>query len=236
MTTFYKTKPIDSSSKMNPARPLGLNQQAIPTIASARKFIFDLARDTTYHQAAIDGRYFDEGLKATGESIHPADLDFALAARKAVFRKFESAAHTNECVKASMQFRVVSPKGQMRLVNQVLSPITEAGHQVSVVETDLSNFATTPLKVVHLINGEDDPQVSTLKVSGYTTDSALCPFSDRQLQILRLLAEGRTTAEISETLFISSDTVRTHRQHILQRSESSNMTATVVNCVRKGWI
>ena len=67
-------------------------------------------------------------------------------------------------------------------------------------------------------------------------DMAVCPYSDRQLQILRLLAEGLTTNAVATRLHISVDTARTHRQHILSRSERANMIAVVVDCARRGWI
>ena len=62
------------------------------------------------------------------------------------------------------------------------------------------------------------------------------PYSERQLEIIKLLAQGLSTDAIAKALFISSDTVRTHRQHILSRSEKPNMISVVIDCVRQGWI
>jgi DNA-binding NarL/FixJ family response regulator len=41
--------------------------------------------------------------------------------------------------------------------------------------------------------------------------------TERESEILKLLAEGKTTHEISETLFISIKTVGTHKQHIFEK-------------------
>jgi DNA-binding NarL/FixJ family response regulator len=41
--------------------------------------------------------------------------------------------------------------------------------------------------------------------------------TERESEILKLLAEGKTAHEISETLFISIKTVGTHKQHIFEK-------------------
>jgi len=43
------------------------------------------------------------------------------------------------------------------------------------------------------------------------------PLSDRELEVLRLLALGHTNQEIAKTLFISVRTAETHRAHIMQK-------------------
>jgi DNA-binding NarL/FixJ family response regulator len=43
------------------------------------------------------------------------------------------------------------------------------------------------------------------------------PLSDREREVLRLLALGHTNQEIAKTLFISVRTAETHRAHIMQK-------------------
>jgi DNA-binding CsgD family transcriptional regulator len=50
----------------------------------------------------------------------------------------------------------------------------------------------------------------------------------REREVLALLAEGRTTAEISEFLFITPATVRHHVQHILEKLEVHRRLHAVV--------
>jgi DNA-binding NarL/FixJ family response regulator len=49
------------------------------------------------------------------------------------------------------------------------------------------------------------------------TDDGFSELSEREVEILRLLAEGYSTREISDKLFISVKTVGTHKQHILEK-------------------
>jgi two-component system, NarL family, response regulator NreC len=43
------------------------------------------------------------------------------------------------------------------------------------------------------------------------------PLSDREREVLRLLALGHTNQEIAKLLFISVRTAETHRAHIMQK-------------------
>ncbi|MEX5215441.1 MAG: helix-turn-helix transcriptional regulator [Nitrospiraceae bacterium] len=47
--------------------------------------------------------------------------------------------------------------------------------------------------------------------------SSALPLSEREKEVLRLLAVGKTSKEIADTLYISSVTVRNHIQHILEK-------------------
>ena len=63
-----------------------------------------------------------------------------------------------------------------------------------------------------------------------------CPYSERQIEILGMLAEGYSSGAVAERLGISRETVRTHRQHILRRSSRPNMIASVTEALRAEWI
>jgi len=45
--------------------------------------------------------------------------------------------------------------------------------------------------------------------------------------VLRCIAEGKTTSEIGEVLFISPHTVETHRRNLMQKFEVSNAAALI---------
>lgn len=61
-------------------------------------------------------------------------------------------------------------------------------------------------------------------------------FTDREYEILNLLAEGDSAKDIARKLFLSINTVTTHRKNLLYKSQAPNTTALVVHCVRKGWL
>ena len=53
------------------------------------------------------------------------------------------------------------------------------------------------------------------------------PLSDREREVLRLLALGHTNQEIAQTLFLSVRTVETHRSHIMQKLRISTRAELV---------
>jgi DNA-binding CsgD family transcriptional regulator len=46
-------------------------------------------------------------------------------------------------------------------------------------------------------------------------------FTKQEIQILHLISEGHQSAEIAETLFISRQTLKTHRRNIIRKIKLS---------------
>jgi two-component system, NarL family, nitrate/nitrite response regulator NarL len=66
-----------------------------------------------------------------------------------------------------------------------------------------------------------------------TTDRGL---SSRELEVLKCLAQGKTTAQISTELYITDNTVKTHVRHILEKLEAANRAEAVSKAVQLGVI
>ena len=60
--------------------------------------------------------------------------------------------------------------------------------------------------------------------------------TDREREILQLLAEGKANKEVATSLNISPYTVETHRKHILEKLNLHNPAELIVYAVRKGII
>jgi DNA-binding CsgD family transcriptional regulator len=58
--------------------------------------------------------------------------------------------------------------------------------------------------------------------------------SDRELEVMELIGEGRTTAQIATRLHVSIKTVETHRAHIKQKLRLETSAQLVHFCVR--WV
>jgi two-component system response regulator DegU len=58
----------------------------------------------------------------------------------------------------------------------------------------------------------------------------------RQLEILSLVAQGRTNRQVGEELGISERTVRNHMAAILRKLHSRDRTQAVVFAIANGWI
>ena len=60
------------------------------------------------------------------------------------------------------------------------------------------------------------------------------PLSDRELDVLRLLAQGMTNKDVAAALFISRATVKSHIENILRKLEASDRAAAVAEGFRRG--
>ena len=58
--------------------------------------------------------------------------------------------------------------------------------------------------------------------------------TNRELEVLRLLASGLNSKEISAQLFISTNTVEYHRKQLLRKTESRNVAQLIGNAYRRG--
>jgi two-component system response regulator NreC len=58
--------------------------------------------------------------------------------------------------------------------------------------------------------------------------------SDREREVLQLIAEGYGNREISEQLFVSVKTVEAHKSRIMSKLEINNMAQLVKYAIRKG--
>lgn len=58
--------------------------------------------------------------------------------------------------------------------------------------------------------------------------------TNRELEVLKLLASGLNSKEISEQLFISTNTVEYHRKKLLRKTESRNVAELIGNAYRRG--
>jgi DNA-binding NarL/FixJ family response regulator len=64
----------------------------------------------------------------------------------------------------------------------------------------------------------------------------LAPLTDRELEIIRLIAQELSTNAIADTLFISPGTVETHRHNILRKLGVKNSIGIIKYALRHGLI
>lgn len=67
-------------------------------------------------------------------------------------------------------------------------------------------------------------------------DPPLKPLSDREKEILQLIAKGISNSEAARMLNLSKATIRTHLEHIYRKLEVTNRVEAVTEGIRKGLI
>jgi DNA-binding NarL/FixJ family response regulator len=76
-----------------------------------------------------------------------------------------------------------------------------------------------------------DDYVRRLQQSGVTDTYEL--LTDREKEVLQLLAQGKTNKDVAALLDLSTYTVETHRTHIMQKLNLHNTAEIVLYAVRK---
>lgn len=66
------------------------------------------------------------------------------------------------------------------------------------------------------------------------TSDAYTTLTQREREVLHLMAEGLQNAQIGERLFISSRTVETHRANVMRKLQLRNQTEIVRYAIRRG--
>jgi len=99
----------------------------------------------------------------------------------------------------------------------------------------------TTAEIVEVVNGltSGDTALSSglaetmLRVARRSTDSSV---SARELEVLQLVAEGASTAEVAAKLYISAKTVKNHLASIYQKLEANDRIQAVMQGLRMGII
>jgi DNA-binding NarL/FixJ family response regulator len=101
-------------------------------------------------------------------------------------------------------------------VNEVLETVRRMGPAAAAV----SSMSNRHLRVVAAPEERD----------------ALASLSERELQVVRLVAEGLSNKEISARLTLSDKTVKNHISHILAKMGLTARTQVAVYAIRAGFV
>lgn len=69
----------------------------------------------------------------------------------------------------------------------------------------------------------------------YAEDKSRHP-SSRELEVLRYIAQGKTTREIADAIFVSENTVEAHRKSLLGKLGAVNVADLIMKSIAKGYV
>lgn len=78
-------------------------------------------------------------------------------------------------------------------------------------------------------------QRASIDINDIDVDALSCEpvsLSEREVQIIKMIAEGLTNAQIAEELFLSNHTINTHRKNILSKLGIKNTAGIVMYAVK----
>lgn len=178
------------------------------------------------------------------ERGHPEDLPFAARAEETALRILSNQIGSDEVrnYKISYCGRLRTRDGSYRMFNhQALVLATDDANRVSKVlsiHTDISHITTRnnyKLSLLHLFGGESYLNIDVFDENRQVIGTPSL-FTEREMQIVRLLAEGKTSVEMAELLGISQHTVKNHRKNILKKADCKTTGQLVSKVLTEGLV
>jgi DNA-binding NarL/FixJ family response regulator len=91
-------------------------------------------------------------------------------------------------------------------------------------------------KYISSLLSDSIAEIVTRKRDENESELEIDPLSMREREVLKLVAEGRSSTEIASLLFISSRTVQHHRSNIMKKLNITRNAALIGYAIRKGYV
>jgi len=115
----------------------------------------------------------------------------------------------------------------------------KAGAAGYVVKRSAAKEVVEAIRAVHAGQRYLSPRVADVVLEDYTDekqDDPLTRLSAREREVLQLLAEGRTGAQIAERLSLSQKTVETYRARLVEKLGIRDLAGLVRFAIQKGLV
>lgn len=149
-------------------------------------------------------------------------------------------------IEATRELKKILPKLKIVAVSmhsdrQYVKGILEAGADGYLLKNCTYRQLTDAIKTVHSGKKFLSEDITGIVIDGYLNSSAsdsngFSLLSEREKEIFLLFAEGKSTREIGDKLFISVKTVGTHKQHILEKLKLKTNADMVKFALKQGLI
>ncbi len=147
-------------------------------------------------------------------------------------------------LEATRRIRKKSPEVKVLVLSQhdnreyILAAI-KAGVTGYVPKKALGSDLVSAIRAVCQGNSFLYPSVATALIADYLREAKEEPYdylTEREREILRLIAEGHTSREMADMLLVSIKTVLGHRAKIMEKLDIHNRTELIKYAIRKGLI
>lgn len=170
--------------------------------------------------------------------MHPEDLLHYLNFEVAITNFFNKISGEKLFkYKVQHDFRVQKANGEyIRVLNQFVIIQHDAENvRTFVVNTDITHLKKDPRPVLSFIGLDGEPSYFNVDVENIFNHTKEL-FSKRELDVVRLLAKGKSSGEISNALNISKYTVDSHRKNMLRKTGAKSTNEIISIAFNNGWI
>jgi DNA-binding NarL/FixJ family response regulator len=150
-------------------------------------------------------------------------------------------------IEAAIEMRKLGTRARILILSQYedreyVRRLLKAGVSGYVLKKSAGSELANAIRAVHRGGLVLDPEVArtAMEEGGPAATGAQAdPYeslTDREKQVLKLVAEGRSNKEVAEVLGISVKTAMSHREHVMEKLGVHNRTELVRFAIKKGVI
>lgn len=142
-------------------------------------------------------------------------------------------------VLARLRRREIPPRVLILTVtddDDIVLEAVRAGAEGYVLKTATRDELVAAIRNVAAGGRSFDPAVVDALVRDERRPQAPGPLTEREVEVLRLVAEGHTNKEIAARLFVTSDTVNGHLDNVYRKLGVSDRAHAVAVALRGGWL
>ena len=197
-------------------------------VAEGLKHVVEAQSDMQVVSLAVDGR----------EAVHQArDLQPDVVLMDLSMPELNGADATRAILERDPKCRVIvlSMYAEREYVRRAL----KAGAAGYVVKRSAAKEVVDAIRAVHAGQRYLSPRVADVVLEDYSDDKQddpLARLSAREREVLQLLAEGRTGAEIAQRLSLSQKTVETYRARLVEKLGIRDLAGLVRFAIQRGLV
>ncbi len=204
------------------------------------------------HQIIIDGLKMlieeMDGIEVVGEAVNGreavrlvSDLAPDIVIMDVAMPELNGIEASRQIIADHPEVRIIvlSSHSEKRFVSHMFKAGAKAYLSKENAFTELSSAIKAVMKGTSYLS----PNIATALVEDYvevvrtaTEKLEASNLSPRELEVLQLLAEGRTTREVADTLFVSIKTVEAHRRNIMEKLGLKGIAELTRYAIREGYI
>lgn len=151
-------------------------------------------------------------------------------------------------LEATLELTKTSPRSRILVLTQhdnreYIHRFLKAGAAGYILKKSVGTELVSAIRAVHRGGIFLAPSVAATVIEGYlgrqepnAEEFAYQELSDREKQVLKLVAEGHTSKEIADTLCLSIKTVMAHRSNIMEKLKIHNRTELIKYAIKQGLI
>lgn len=177
--------------------------------------------------------------------VHPDELDYFLKCEDRVadflMNKIEPQNVVNYKITYCLRQKTLHQGYRLFLLQTVTLQTTSEGSLLKVfgLQTDITHITKQNSKRLSFVGLQGQPSHLEIDVFSDDESSGRQPefkFTKRELEVIRLLGEGLTTSEIAARLFVSDETIISHRKNTLAKTGFKNTSQVLAYCIRRGLV